>query len=127
MERCHAMTESILQSWEKKLVIADPHWKVEQAFLSGMAGEGGGEVLKRRLMACLPEVDKVVSIEECLQQPSSLTSSTLWKFTSVQQQNILQAGVDLVRNMVQGVSPSASKDNDEFMMEVTNQLQYFCR
>ena len=126
MEDARFTKQAILQSWEKKLLTADPHWKLEHCFLSGMAGEGGGQILRKKLLECLPSVDNNTSIQETLQQLTTLMSSTLWKFTSEQQQNILQAGVDLVKNLSQGVSPGGVKDGDAFISEVTQRLQYFC-
>ena len=42
-------------------------------------------------------------------------------------EHILQAGVDLVKNMGQGVSPGAIKDGDAFVGTVLHHLQFFCR
>ena len=114
--------EEVGESREKKLVTAGSHWKVESAFLTGMAGEGGGEVLRGKVWSCLPTADREIAIEESLQQLSALTSSTLWQFTSEQQQHSLQAGVDLVKNMGQGVSPGVIKDGDAFVGTVLHRL-----
>ena len=104
---------------------ADRCWKLDFAFMAGMAGDAGGDCLHKAVLALMPGPNCTKDITTVIQQTSDLKNSGIYKFSSRAAQASVDAAMELLSSFLQGRRPKLPTNASSFLTAFRARLQYF--
>ena len=111
---------------ELKYRQVDERFDIECAFFRAILGEGGEKMLESKILAILPTETRRVTETAALQRLRILQTSELYKFTGTVSQGSATMVADMIKNMLEGQSPSFPSNPSDFVKQVQVRMAYFC-
>lgn len=122
----HDEIASLMTSKLPVLSGMDRTWGIELAISTGIAGEGGLELLQSKVLDAFPDKSKPRTMAHTKQLLDMISEGGLYHSTSASNRGMVDAVCEVVDRMMAGMPPDIGKMDSEIMAQIALRLPLFC-